>query len=189
MPEEYFSYGDKLKNVVYHNENELPKNVKLFLSELRNSHFGNNLKLYRFQETFDTEAGEGESEYENDLDLEYPMDAEKYATGGYEWFNKYTTKFDILANTLGIDEFYISHPFVNKKEFAEKFLKDLKKYMKASEYGGDIHAIKFDLKNKHNFELQVILKRHAWRSHNNIRVFAKDYLTQKGYKKINIHVP
>ena len=157
------------------------------MRELRKEFPNDELKLYQYGEKKNLEDGK----IENDLTLTMNMDAERYAKGEQSYIKDYDNKFDRLSDALGIDRWYIFTPYINKEEFAEKFLKDLKKYMKSTGDGDSIHSIRFDLTSKYEMEIKIILKK-DWvsrRSEYTIKNLAKDYLASQGYKNIRVYIP
>jgi len=187
MPNIFHTHNDTVEHKIYQNESELPRNAKIFMRELRQEFPNDELKLYRYDEIKNLEDGKTQ----NELTLTMNMDAERYAKGEYSYIKDYDNKFDRLSDALGIDRWFISSPYINKKEFAEKFLKDLKKYMKSTGDGDSIHSIRFDLTSKYEMEIKIILKK-DWvsrRSEYTIKNLAKDYLASQGYKNIRVYIP
>ena len=99
--------------------------------------------------------------------------------------------FDDIADSIGINKFHIFTTYINKKEFAEKFLKGLKKYMKSSGEGESVHSIRFDLTTKYEMEIKIILKKdvNSWRVGWEVKNLAKDYLDSLGYKNVRVYIP
>jgi hypothetical protein len=65
----------------------------------------------------------------------------------------------------------------------------VKKFMKSTDVGDYIHAIKFNVNNTHDLELVFVLKRDFWSRYSNVRDAARYYLDSLGYNKVTIHVP
>ena len=188
MPKVYNNYNDTIQYTKYE-ENELPRNVKLFLRELRNGLVGGNLKFDEYlvyKSLLDVNDEEYEEDYD-DLDLMYEMDAEEYAKGKIEFDSRYQiqSKFSHIADALGIDTWTIFPKVINKKEFAEKFLKDLKKYMKSTDVGENIHAIRFNANNSQDLEISIIFKR-GFSQYTKTRNVAVEYLKSVGYENVRV---
>lgn len=194
MPKVHNNYNNTAQITRYDVESELPRNIKIFIKELR-SKLGDNLKLDEYTVSKSLLSPEHQNydpdDNNDDLDLDYFVDAESYAKGETPYGNRrdIQNKFDYLADALGIKSWNTYTKIVNKKEFAEKFLKDLKKYMKSTEYGDYIHAIKFNVNNTHDLELVFVLKRDFWREYNGVRKIAREYLDSIGYNKVSVHIP
>ena len=193
MPKVHNNYNDTIQYTSYKNESELPRNIKIFIKELRRN-LGDNLKLddYVVSKSLLSPEHEDYDEEENndDLDLEYNVDAESYAKGKtIDSRNDIHRRFVHLADALGIENWGVFVKIINKKEFAEKFLKELKKYMKSTSVGKSIHSIRFDVKNTYDLELVFVLKREFWRNYGEVREVAKEYLESLGYKNIQVHIP
>jgi hypothetical protein len=193
MPTVYNNYDETVQYTRYNDESELPRNIKIFLKELRKE-LGDNLKFDEYVVSKSLLSPDDENydpdDNNDDLDLDYFVDAEAYAKGEVPGNRHYINdKFDYLADALGIKNLTTLTKIVNKKEFAEKFLKDLKKYMKSTDVGDYIHAIKFNVNNTHDLELVFVLKRDFWSRYSNVRDAARYYLDSLGYNKVTIHVP
>lgn len=170
----------------YENESEVPLNVRMFIREIR-KRLSNDLVFDQYLETKDLETGEVVS----DLDFEIIVDTEKWVKNEYPNLKDYEKKYSALCSALGIDSMSIHIQFGNKEQFAEKFLKDFKKYLKSTELGGSIHSIRFDLLSKYEVEIKIILKR-GWpfqRDEYEIKKIARDYLNSLGYSNIRIYIP
>jgi hypothetical protein len=194
MPKVYNNYNETAQITKYDVESELPRNIKIFIKELR-SKLGDNLKFDEYSVSKSLLSA-GDKDYDpddnnDDLDLNYFVDAEAYAKGEVPYGSRrdINNEFDYLADGLGIKVWTTYTKIVNKKEFADKFLKDLKKYMKSTEYGDYIHAIKFNVNNTHDLEVVFVLKRDFWSRYSYVRDAARDYLNSLGYNKVTIHVP
>lgn len=192
MPHVFYTFNNTVENKVYSDESELPRNVKIFIKEIRREFPNDELKLDKYLEKIvldDDPVSPIGNWYE--LDLIMDMDAERYAKGEYRHIKEADTKFDDIADSLGIDRFHIFTPYINKKEFAEKFLKGLKKYMKSSGEGESIHSIRFDLTTKYEMEIKIILKKdiHSQRVEYSIKSLVKDYLADLGYKNVRVYIP
>jgi hypothetical protein len=194
MPKVYNNYNNTAQITRYDDESELPRNIKIFIKELR-SKLGDNLKFDEYSVSKSL-LSPGDEDYDpddnnDDLDLDYFVDAEAYAKGETPYGSRrdINNEFDYLADGLGIKVWTTYTKIVNKKEFADKFLKDLKKYMKSTEYGDYIHAIKFNVNNTHDLEVVFVLKRDFWSRYSYVRDAARYYLDSLGYNKVSIHVP
>lgn len=193
MPTVYNNYNETVQYTNYNDESELPRNIKIFLKELRKE-LGDNLKFVEYVVSKSLLSPDDEhydpDDNNDDLDLNYFVDAEAYAKGEVLGNRRdINDKYSHLADALGIEYWTAFTKIVNKKEFAEKFLKDLKKFMKSTEVGDYIHAIKFNVKNTHDLELVFVLKRDFWSRHSNVRTAARYYLDSLGYKNVSVHVP
>lgn len=194
MPKVHNNYNNTAQITRYDVESELPRNIKIFIKELR-SKLGDNLKLDEYTVSKSLLSPEHQNydpdDNNDDLDLDYFVDAEAYAKGETPYGNRrdINNEFDYLADGLGIKVWTTYTRIVNKKEFAEKFLKDLKKYMKSTGIGDSIHAIKFNVNNTHDLELVFVLKRDFWSRYSNVRDAAKYYLNSLGYKNVSVHIP
>jgi hypothetical protein len=190
MPNIFYTSNNTVERRIYQDESELPRNVKIFMRELRKEFPNDELKLDRYDEKIILDDDPDDTNW-YELDLTMDMDAERYAKGEYSYIKEADTKFDRLADALGINSWYISTPYINKKEFAEKFLKDLKKYMKSTGEGESIHSIRFDLTTKYEMEIKIILKKdiHSQRVEFSIKNLAKNYLASKGYKNVRVYIP
>jgi len=193
MPKVYNNYNETAQITMYNDESELPRNIKIFIKELR-SKLGDNLKFDEYTVSKSL-LNPGDKDYDpddnnDDLDLNYFVDAEDYAKGEVPGNRRdINDKFDYLADALGIKSWTAFTKIVNKKEFADKFLKELKKFMKSTDVGDYIHAIKFNVNNTHDLELVFVLKRDFWSRYSNVRDAARYYLDSLGYNKVTIHVP
>jgi hypothetical protein len=188
MPKIFYTHNNTLEHSVYRDESELPRNVKVFMKEIRREFPNDELKLSTYNEFKDLET----NKIRNELDLSMDIDAERYAKGDYSHIKEADTKFDDIADSLGIDRFHIFTTYINKKEFGEKFLKDLKKYIKSTGEGESIHSIRFDLTTKYEMEIKIILKKDAYNSRMveySIKSLAKNYLASKGYKNVRVYIP
>ena len=193
MPTVYNNYNETVQYTNYNDESELPRNIKIFLKELRKE-LGDNLKFVEYVVSKSLLSPDDEhydpDDNNDDLDLDYFVDAEAYAKGEVLGNRRdINDKYSHLADALGIESWTVFTKIVNKKEFGEKFLKDLKKFMKSIDVGGYIHAIKFNVKNTHDLELVFVLKRDFWSRHSNVRTAARYYLDSLGYKNVSVHVP
>jgi hypothetical protein len=193
MPKVYNNYNETAQYTKYDVESELPRNIKIFLKELRKE-LGDNLKFDEYVVSKSLLSPDDKNydpdDNNDDLDLNYFVDAEAYAKGEVPGNRRdINDKFDHLADALGIKSWTAFTKIVNKKEFGEKFLKDLKKFMKSTDVGDYIHAIKFNVKNTHDLELVFVLKRDFWSRYSNVRDAAKYYLNSLGYKNVSVHVP
>lgn len=193
MPTVYNNYNETVQYTKYDVESELPRNIKIFLKELRKE-LGDNLKFVEYVVSKSLLSPDDEhydpDDNNDDLDLNYFVDAEAYAKGEVLGNRRdINDKYSHLADALGIEYWTAFTKIVNKKEFGEKFLKDLKKFMKSIDVGGYIHAIKFNVKNTHDLELVFVLKRDFWSRHSNVRTAARYYLDSLGYKNVSVHVP
>lgn len=194
MPKVHNNYNNTAQITRYDVESELPRNIKIFIKELR-SKLGDNLKLDEYTVSKSLLSPEHQNydpdDNNDDLDLDYFVDAEAYAKGETPYGNRrdINNEFDYLADGLGIKVWTTYTRIVNKKEFAEKFLKDLKKYMKSTGIGDSIHAIKFNVNNTHDLELVFVLKKDFWGRYSDVRKIAREYLDSLGYNKVSIHVP
>ena len=193
MPTVYNNYDETVQYTRYNDESELPRNIKIFLKELRKE-LGDNLKFDEYVVSKSLLSPDDENydpdDNNDDLDLNYFVDAEAYAKGEVPGKRRdINDKFDYLADALGIKSWTAFTKIVNKKEFADKFLKELKKFMKSTDVGDYIHAIKFNVNNTHDLELVFVLKRDFWSRYSNVRDAARYYLDSLGYNKVTIHVP
>lgn len=194
MPKVYNNYNETAQITRYDVESELPRNIKIFIKELR-SKLGDNLKFdeYTVSKSLLSPGNKdyGPDDNNDDLDLNYFVDAEAYAKGEVPYGSRrdINNEFDYLADALGIKVWTAYTKIVNKKEFADKFLKDLKKYMKSTEYGDYIHAIKFNVNNTHDLEVVFVLKRDFWGRYSYVSSAAKEYLKSLGYVNVTVHVP
>ena len=194
MPKVHNNYNNTAQITRYDVESELPRNIKIFIKELR-SKLGDNLKLDEYTVSKSLLSPEHQNydpdDNNDDLDLDYFVDAEAYAKGDTPYGNRrdINNEFDYLADGLGIKVWTTYTRIVNKKEFAEKFLKDLKKYMKSTGIGDSIHAIKFNVNNTHDLELVFVLKRDFWSRYSDVRAAAKYYLNSLGYTNVAVHIP
>jgi hypothetical protein len=193
MPKVYNNYNETAQITMYNDESELPRNIKIFIKELR-SKLGDNLKFDEYSVSKSL-LNPGDKDYDpddnnDDLDLNYFVDAEDYAKGEVPGKRlDINDKFDYLADALGIKSWTAFTKIVNKKEFADKFLKELKKFMKSTDVGDYIHAIKFNVNNTHDLELVFVLKRDFWSRYSQVRHAARYYLDSLGYKNVSVHVP
>ena len=194
MPKVHNNYNNTAQITRYDVESELPRNIKIFIKELRNK-LGDNLKLDEYTVSKSLLSPEHQNydpdDNNDDLDLDYFVDAEAYAKGETPYGNRrdINNKFDYLADGLGIKVWTTYTRIVNKKEFAEKFLKDLKKYMKSTGFGDTIHAIKFNVNNTHDLELVFVLKKDFWGRYSDVRKIAREYLDSIGYNNVSVHIP
>jgi len=193
MPTVYNNYDETVQYTRYNDESELPRNIKIFLKELRKE-LGDNLKFDEYVVSKSLLSPDNKDydpdDNNDDLDLNYFVDAEAYAKGEVPGKRRdINDKFDYLADALGIKSWTAFTKIVNKKEFADKFLKELKKFMKSTDVGDYIHAIKFNVNNTHDLELVFVLKRDFWSRYSNVRDAARYYLDSLGYNKVTIHVP
>ena len=97
-----------------------------------------------------------------------------------------------IKNVFGLGHLSIGVFYKNKQQFGQKFLPELKKRLKESPVGKDIHSVRFDIKNKNEDpEVFVILKRNgtyqmdAWRMVNKI---LEDFKIEKGYPNLETRI-
>jgi len=90
-----------------------------------------------------------------------------------------------ISDVFGIKVTSISVHYKDKQKFSKKFLPELKKRLKESAVGCDIHSVRFDVKNKNEDpEVFVVLKRNgtyqmdSWTTINDI---LKNFKIEKGY--------
>lgn len=86
-------------------------------------------------------------------------------------------------NIFGLGYLNISVHYKNKQQLGEKFLPELKKRLKDSSAGGDIHSVRFDVKTRNDDpEVFVVLRRgnriESWGIINNI---LEEFKIEKGY--------
>ena len=90
-----------------------------------------------------------------------------------------------IKNVFGLGNLSISVFYKNKQQSGQKFLPELKKRLKESPVGKDIHSVRFDVKTKNEDpEVFVVLKRNGtyqmdgWRMVNKI---LEEFKIEKGY--------
>lgn len=103
MPKIFYTHNNTIEHSIYKDESELPRNVKIFIKEIRRDFPNDELKLYTYNEFKNLET----NEFRNDLDLSMDIDAERYAKGEYHHIKEVDTKFDGIANSIGINRFHI----------------------------------------------------------------------------------
>jgi len=187
----YPSGGSKIT----YGKDELPRNAMRFMKEIESNDytFGNITYEVLSGRTVYDDVNETESE----LNIDVYIDAEhasktfpNYRNIGRALDEKYGT----LGLALGIDRVWFYAKYVNKEEFANKFLKKLKAHLKTTEPGKYIHSIRFDVTNLRELELIIIKKRSSWgagyaSSDRAIKEEVNTYLNAIGYPNIGIHIP
>jgi hypothetical protein len=173
----------------YYGMTELPGHVKKFIKELGNLDI-NNIDDITYEEFIPYPEFTDEDDMPiNDVSIYINVDTEdavKNKTYGFE--NILQNKADNIAKYFSIEDVYIFVHYINKEEFAKKFLKQLKLYLKTTKHGPSIHSVKYNSKEKRAPEITITKKREAWGTRNSdITDAIKKYLTQVGYPNIKIN--
>lgn len=184
MPKESLRSSGTMKVIVY-GENELPQNVKSFLRYVKSEDM--DIKVYDYEEIEELDTGE---KY-NELNFNLSLDTEKFVKNEYPDIEEFKNSFDSLAKIFSIDRVYFYTEYKNKLEFAKKFLKDFKSYMKSSDSGDMIHSVSFEVANKRELSIRIIRKKDNRYNMSNttIKQLAKEYLKSKGYHHIHVYIP
>jgi hypothetical protein len=190
MPKIYNTNSDIRKE---YSENELPINIVLFIKELKNNYDFDNLSFDEYVVYIDKATGE----VSNELTLNIEIDAEKYAKDKRLKKSKIDDEMSITREIFDINYLYLRTTITNKSQFAEKFLKDLKKELKNTELGKGIHQIRFNQSStsSYDFYIDVIKKKDYWSPTGaryvkswDIEKFIDEYLEQKGYTNLKSRV-
>ena len=193
MPKEFSLYGGRMKKINFKDENEIPLNVKSFIREIKSRDLGYKFEFSNYDITTETESSSGDVTVDHELCLQTKLDAEKYVKNEYSNLEEIKDSFNRLSPVFGIDSVYVHSLFVGKEEFAKKFLKNFKSYMKSTPYGGAIHAIKFELSNQYEMTITIIKKSYIspqnWVRDSTLKDLAKEYLKSQGYSHIHIYIP
>lgn len=168
--------------------NELPNNVKKFVKEL--SSIGiNDIDDITYKEFVPYPEFTDEDDMPvNDVSIYINVDAEEAVKNKPTGFERILqNKADDFAKYFSIEDVYIFVRYINKEEFAKKFLKELKAYLKTTKHAPVIHSIGYNLKDKRIPEITITKKRDSWGTRNHdIEVTIKKYLIQVGYPNIKI---
>jgi hypothetical protein len=177
---------------IYYNSNELPRNVLVYINELKNS--GYNVEFKEYTEELDETTGEKF----NWLELYILIDAEERAKNNNYSGIRIERNFDTLSQILNLNSVNLKVIFTNKEAFAKKVLIGLKKHLKESYVGDFIHQIRFDTKNNNTMEIKIIRKSfYSWhtQTHMGNRIYdrdivnvAREYLDNLGYKSLNVYI-
>jgi hypothetical protein len=181
------SYRDSTGiNTRYENVSEFPVNVKRFVRELSSLGLDNIIEI--IYNEFIPHEGIDEEAF-NDLDIGIEIDAEDAAKNKPANFKeKLTNDAKNLAQYFGIDSVYIYVSYTNKEEFAKKFLKQLKAYLKTTVFGPKIHSIGFNDKGSSVPEIRITKKRDSWSvSNTRLKEVALEYLQTLGYPNVKIY--
>lgn len=182
------------KTVDTHYEfDELPKNVLLYLKELKDD--GYNIVFTDYYESVDKETNEKDSAlyFELNVDAEDKARSDKYSTNGIN------QEYHTIQKILNIGDVIIRMNITNKENFAKKILTGLKKHLKESDVGKAIHQIRFDTKKNYFLEIKIIRKQdfaYVYRMNRekeyiydrDIKKVARDYLDNLGYTNLNVEI-
>ena len=167
-------------------ENEIPYYVKRFMNELRGKGYDevafSNFSIYNY---FDEDIPLPS----HDLDVYVYADAEKYARNEHPELMRKSMLED-LAKYFSIDQFYIFLRFRNKEQFANKFLKDFKKYIKTTEFSKFVHSVRFHLDDNSKMRITIITRKNiidrvpVSEMHTNFM----EYLNSQGYSNLKIDI-
>jgi len=170
--------------------NELPANVRRFIKELENIGV-TGIKDVIYNDTvpnLDSQPEDRDEPY-IDVDIDVEMDSEEAAKKPRNFDSQLKSSANQLGNYFGIDSVYIYFKHTNKEEFAKKFLKQLKAYLKTTEVGNKIHSIGFNMKSSSGSELRITKKVNSWSlSSSGIRDIIDNYLISKGYPNVKIYI-
>jgi len=194
MPKTY-QYSNGVSKTIYE-KHELPRNAIRFMREIESND-------YTFAEiTYEVLSGKtvndnDTNETETELNIDVYIDAEHASKTFPNYRNigrALDEKYAALGLALGIDRVWFYARYVNKEEFANKFLKKLKAHLKTTQSGPYIHSIRFDVTNLRELELIIIKKRSSWgagysSSDRAIKEEVNTYLNTIGYPNIGIHIP
>jgi len=194
MPRTY-NYSSGGVKIVYE-KNELPRNATRFMREIESNDYTFGEITYEVlsgKTVYDNDTNETETE----LDVDVLIDAEHAAKTFVKNRNigaDLDEKYDGLALALGINRVWFFPKYINKEEFANKFLKKLKAHLKTTEPGKHIHSIRFDVTKPRELELTIVKKRSSWgagymSSDRAVREEVETYLRAVGYPNIKIHIP
>jgi len=174
-------------NIRYKDINEFPTNAKKFVNQLSSLGIDNITDIE--YNVFTPNEDNNEDEAYNEIDIDISVDAEDAAKNKPLGFKSgLENKARNLGQYFGIDYFHIYVRFNNKEEFAKKFLKQLKAYLKTTEYGPKIHSIGFDIRGTSTPEIKITKKANSWDvSHNRLKETIENYLQSIGYPNIRIY--
>ena len=167
-------------------ENEIPYYVKRFMNELKGKGYDDvefsSFSIYNY---FD----EDEPLPIHDLDVYINVDAEKYAKNEHPELMRQSMLKD-LAKYFSIDHFYIFLRFKNKEQFANKFLKDFKKYIKTTEFSKFVHSVRFHLDDDRKLRITIITKKNIFERApvSEMNSNFMEYLNSLGYSNIKIDI-
>jgi len=172
---------------------ELPKNVLLYLKELEND--GYNIVFTDYYESLDKETNEKDST----LYFELNVDAEDKARSNKYSLNAINQEYHTIQKILNIGDVILRMNITNKENFAKKILTGLKKHLKESYVGKEIHQIRFDTKKNYLLEIKIIRKQdtaYIYRLNRekeyiydrDIKKVAKDYLDNLGYTNLYVKI-
>lgn len=172
---------------------ELPKNVLLYLKELKDD--GYNITFTDYYESVDKEDNEKDSGLylELNVDAEDKARSDKYSTNGIK------QEYHTIQKILNIGDVIMRMNITNKENFAKKILTGLKKHLKESYVGKAIHQIRFDTKKDYLLEIKIIRKQttlYGYRRFSDdehvydrdIKKVARDYLDNLGYTNLNVEI-
>jgi hypothetical protein len=105
--------------------------------------------------------------------------------------------YDIVNSDNGVKDLFgvgytsISVSYKNKQQLGDKFLPELKKRLKSSEFGGSIHSVRFDInRNNDDPEIYVVLRRgnQSIDDYPSIHNFLTEFIKEKEYPNMSIRI-
>lgn len=172
--------------------NELPNNVKKFVKEL--SSIGiNDIDDITYKEFVPYPEFTDEDDMPvNDVSIFINIDAEDAVKNKPNRFEGILQdKAENIGKYFSIEDVYVFVKYINKEEFAKKFLKKLKEYLKTTQVSHAIHSIGYNVKERGYPEIKVTKKRyfspHVYES--DIKEVIEGCLKTLGYSNIKIYFP
>lgn len=159
----------------YKTYEELPKRVQYFVNSITKQGY-DDIRSFQFPCKYYSDDSFGCSVW---------VDAEEMVKGVIPYRGVIQSKLNhgSSKNMFNIGSLNISVHYKNKQQFGKKFLSELKKRLKASSAGGDIHSVRYDDKTRNDDpEVFVVLRRgnriESWGIINNI---LEEFKMEKGY--------
>jgi len=122
------------------------------------------------------------------------IDAEEMVQGKipFRWkVHDIVNSGDGVKHLFGIGYTSISISYKNKQQLGDKFLSELKKRLKVSEFGGCVHSVRFDIKSYNDDpQIYVVLRRgnQSIESYPSIRNILTEFIKEKEYPNMGIRI-
>jgi hypothetical protein len=121
------------------------------------------------------------------------IDAEDVARGKmpFRELVKNSIEHGSIKNVFGITHLSIGVFYKNKQQFGQKFLPELKKRLKESPVGDDIHSVRFDVKNKKKTpQVFIILKPYGLVLNSRVLInkILEEFKIEKGYFNLQTRI-
>jgi hypothetical protein len=192
-----YNYSNGGSKTIYE-KHELPRNAIRFMKEVEsNDYTFGDISYEVLSSPQYSLVHDNPPDTETEINIDVYVDAEhasKTFPANKNIGRELDEKYDSLARVLGIDRVWFFPKYINKQEFADKFLKKLKAHLKTTESGPFIHSIRFDVSNPNELEITIVKKRISWgrgyaASDRVVKDTVNYYLNSIGYPNIKIHIP